>query len=198
MIRSLQARLGWCLLLCAAVALFCAPAPAQFIPGLAPTETEDLGDGLYAFRYGPYRNIFLVTDEGVIATDPLGPKKAEAMREAIANITDQPVKYVAYSHSHWDHAAGGRIFKDAGARFVAQEKCAENIAATPHPDVVPPNITFSDSYEIKLGGRSLALHYYGPSHDNCLVVMVARPANILFVVDIGSESRRIAHGTRGH
>jgi hypothetical protein len=145
-----------------------------------------LGDGLYAFRYNAYRNIFLVTDEGVIATDPLGVKEAAALREEIAKITDQPVKYVAYSHSHWDHVTGGQIFKDEGAQFVAHEKCLENITDTPHPDVVPPDITFSDNYKIELGGSSLELYYYGPSHDNCMVVMIARPANKLFVVDIGS------------
>ena len=98
------------------------PVHAQFIPGIPLMETEDLGGGLYAFRYGPYRNIFLVTDEGVIVTDPIDAKAAGPMREEIAKVTDRPVKYVAYSHSHWDHARGGKIFKDEGAQFIAQEK----------------------------------------------------------------------------
>ena len=154
----------------------------QQLPGFTLIETEDLGDGLYAFRYGPYRNIFIVTDEGVIATDPLGPKEAAALREEISKITDQPVKYVAYSHSHWDHASGGQILKDEGAQFVAQEKCAENIAETPHPDMVPPDITFTDSYSIKLGDHSLDLYWYGPSHDNFrwrrgYVLVARRPAS---------------------
>ena len=159
---------------------------AQFIPGLAPTELEDLGDGLYAFRAGPYRNIFLVTAEGVIVTDPLSADKAKLLREQIAAITDKPVKFVAYSHSHWDHVSGGQIFKDEGAEVVAQERCATNIEETPHPDVVPPDITFTDKYSIGLGDHSLDMHYFGPSHDDCMVVMIAKPANILFVVDIGS------------
>ncbi|MGA1873120.1 MAG: Ig-like domain-containing protein, partial [Thermoplasmatota archaeon] len=44
----------------------------------------------------------LVTDDGVIATDPLGVESAPLYREAIRAVTDQPVKYVIYSHSHWD------------------------------------------------------------------------------------------------
>jgi glyoxylase-like metal-dependent hydrolase (beta-lactamase superfamily II) len=161
-------------------------ASAQVIPGLAPTELEDLGDGLYAFRQGGYRNIFLVTSEGVIATDPLSTDKAKVLREEIAKITDKPVKFVAYSHSHWDHVSGGQIFKDEGAEVVAQERCATNIKETPHPDVVPPDITFKDKYSIELGDHSLDMYYFGPSHDDCMVVMIAKPANILFVVDIGS------------
>jgi len=184
--RSIQIRVLCCVALLTALTAFSTPTQAQFIPGIALTETEDLGNGLYAFRYGAYRNIFLVTDEGVIVTDPLGSKEAEVLRQEIAKITDKPVKYVAYSHSHWDHASGGKIFKDEGARFVAQEICAENISETPHPDVIPPDITFSDNYKIELGGHSLELYYFGPSHDDCMVVMVARPANILIVIDIGS------------
>ncbi|MGI9291490.1 MAG: MBL fold metallo-hydrolase [Gammaproteobacteria bacterium] len=162
------------------------PASAQFIPGIELIETEDLGDGLYAFRYGPYRNIFIVTDEGVIATDPLDRKAAKPLREAIANVTDLPVKYVAYSHSHWDHAAGGQPLKDEGAQFVAQRECLRNMAETRHPDVVLPDIVFDDSYSIKLGEHSLDMYFFGPSHDDCMVVMIAKPANILFVVDITS------------
>lgn len=162
------------------------PATAQFIPGIDLIQTDDLGDGLYAYRYGPYRNIFIVTDDGVIATDPLDVKAAGPMREAIAKLTDQPVKYVAYSHSHWDHASGGQIFKDEGATFVGQRECLKNMTETRHPDVVLPDIAFDDSYSIKLGNKSLDIYYFGPSHDDCMTVMIAKPANILFIVDITS------------
>ncbi len=162
------------------------PGHAQKYGADVTYSTEEIGEGLYTFLHGGHRNIFLVTDEGVIATDPLMVEAAAILRDEIAKVTDQPVRYVAYSHSHWDHAAGGKIFKDEGAQFVAQEKCLENMKLTPHRDVVPPDITFSDTYKIELGDSALELFYFGPSHDNCLVVMIARPANLLFVVDIAS------------
>jgi len=168
------------------VSLLSLSAQAQFIPGIELIQTDDLGDGLYAFRYGPYRNIFIVTDDGVIATDPLDIKAAGPLREAISNVTDKPVKYVAYSHSHWDHASGGQPLKDEGAQFVAQRECLRNMAETRHPDVVLPDIVFDDSYSIKLGEHSLDMYYYGPSHDDCMTVMIAKPANIMFIVDITS------------
>jgi len=148
-------------------------------------ETERITDNLYSFRHTFYRSIFIVTDDGIIATDPLAVEAGPILRQEIGKITDKPVKYVAYSHSHWDHAAGGQVFKDEGATFVAQEKCLENLKTTnPSPDVVMPDVTFSDSHVIELGGRSLELFYYGPSHDNCLSVMVVQPENILFIVDL--------------
>ena len=162
------------------------PASAQFIPGIDLIATDDLGDGLYAFRYGPYRNIFIVTDDGVIATDPLDVKAVGPLREAIAKVTDKPVKYVVYSHSHWDHASGGQVLKDEGAEFVAQRECLRNMAETRHPDVVLPDIVFDDSYSIVLGDHSLDMYYFGPSHDDCMTVMIAKPANIMLVVDFTS------------
>jgi glyoxylase-like metal-dependent hydrolase (beta-lactamase superfamily II) len=165
--------------------LLSANTSAQFVPpGIEPTETEKLAENLYAFRWGPYRSIFMVTDAGVIATDPISPEAAARYREEIAKITDLPVKYVVYSHAHWDHARGGKIFKDEGATFIAQERCVTNMAESPNTDIIPPDITFNDSYSVKLGGTSLDLHYFGPSHGTCLIVMIPRPHKMIYTVDI--------------
>ena len=72
------------LLIAMCLSILAIPASAQFIPGIELVQTDDLGDGLYAFRFGPYRNIFIVTDDGVIATDPLDMKAAAPYRAAIS------------------------------------------------------------------------------------------------------------------
>ncbi len=165
--------------------LLAGPAAAQFVPpGIAPTETEQLADNLYTFRHGAYRSLFMVTNEGVIVTDPLSPEAAADYRAAIAAVTDQPVRYVVYSHAHWDHARGGKIFKDEGAQFVAQERCVTNMQESPNADVVLPDITFRDQYSVTLGDSSLDLYYFGPSHGTCLIVMIPRPHKMIYTVDI--------------
>ncbi len=185
--RSLPV-LGWLLLLGSARADVISQSPEPLYPGapLQRWETEKIADDVYGFRYSVYRSVFMVTDEGVIVADPINVKAAAILHDEIRKLTDLPVKYVAYSHSHWDHAAGARVFKDEGATVVAQEQCAANLRENPHSDVVMPDVTFADYYRISLGGRSLDLHYFGPSHDNCLVVMRLLPANMLFVVDIAN------------
>ena len=55
---------------------------------------------------------------------------------------------------------------------------------TPNPDVLPPDITFKDRYSVRLGKGRWDLYYLGPSHDNCLIVMIPRPYPILYVVDV--------------
>jgi glyoxylase-like metal-dependent hydrolase (beta-lactamase superfamily II) len=149
-------------------------------------ETEQIAENVYAFRYSFYRTIFIVTEDGVIAADPLSVEAAPVMREEIRKITELPVKYVAYTHSHWDHAAGGQVFKDEGATFVAQQRCAANFTENPNPIVVTPDITFDDYHKIELGGESLEMFYFGPSHDNCLVAMLVTSSNQLLLTDIAN------------
>src|SRR5690606_32523288 len=129
------------------------------------------------------RTLFVVTGDGVIVADPLNDAAAREMRRQIARLTDQPVRYVAYSHSHFDHAAGGQVFKDEGATFVAHEQCARNWQESTRDDIVPADVTFSDRYTIELGGKSVEMRYFGPAHDNCMAALLIRPANLLLTVD---------------
>ena len=149
-------------------------------------EVEQVAENVYTFRYSFYRNFFVVTDEGVIATDPLSAEAGPIMQREIRKITDKPVKYVAYSHSHYDHVAGGQVFKDEGATFISQETCKANLEENPNPDVVMPDVTFDDYYKIELGGDAVELFYFGPSHDNCLVVMLIESSNQLFLTDLAN------------
>ena len=152
---------------------------------------KNIGNGLYMFRWWVYRNMFLVTDEGVIVTDPLNPKAAKLLQSEIRKITDQPVKYVVYSHNHHDHISGGSIFKEEGAKFVGHENIVKFLADHPSPMTPVPDITFKDRYTLKLGGRTLELEYYGPNHGDSLVVMRLPKEKILFIVDIVTP-RRVA------
>ncbi|MBX5492168.1 MAG: twin-arginine translocation signal domain-containing protein, partial [Chloroflexi bacterium] len=79
------------------------PAQAQ-VPASAPpsvAELQRLADDVYQWRIIGHNAIFIVTDEGVIATDPCGlivPRSPQMYRAAIAMVTDLPVRYVVYSH----------------------------------------------------------------------------------------------------
>jgi len=153
-----------------------------------------LGNGVYVFRWWVYRNIFIVTDEGVIVTDPMNPKAAKLLRAEIRKITDKPVKYVVYSHNHHDHISGGIVFKQEGAKFVGHENVLKELGDHQNAVTPLPDITFKDRYELTLGGRTLVLEYYGPNHGESLVTMRLPKEKILFIVDIVTP-RRVAFRT---
>lgn len=165
-----------------------AQAPLAALP--VPTQGWDvtqIGPGYYSFRYKGTRNVFLITRAGVIVTDPIEPAAARILRDEIRKLSDKPVKYVVYSHEHWDHILGGRIFKDEGARFISHANCVAHFKDRPNADLVMPDITFrGSSYDLRLGERTLRLRYLGRNHGDCLVIMTPDNINIPFIVDLAS------------
>ena len=83
---------------------------------LGQGETAKITDGVYAFNLGagelPYTSMFVVTGYGVMVIDPINSDSATALLQEIRKITDEPIKYVFYSHDHWDHTSGGQVFKN--------------------------------------------------------------------------------------
>lgn len=171
---------------------------AQELPTKEPIGGETFGhsvkqisDDLYVFRWWVYRNIFLITDEGVIVTDPMNPKAAKLLQSEIRKITDKPIKYVIYSHNHHDHISGGNIFKEEGAKFIGHKNLLKELTDHPNPVTPLPDITFYNNYTLKLGNRTVELFYFGPNHGESLIVMRIPKEKILFIVDIVTP-RRVA------
>jgi glyoxylase-like metal-dependent hydrolase (beta-lactamase superfamily II) len=159
------------------------PALAQ-MPLFATTKVEGT-DNVYVFRYQFHQSMFLVTPEGVIATDPISDNRpaAEAYLAEIRKITSQPIRYLIYNHHHPDHIAGGKPFKDAGAIVVAHRITKERLAAMARPDIVIPDETVEEKRTISLGGVEVELIYVGRNHsDNSLVLRLPRE-KLLFAVD---------------
>jgi len=98
-----------------------APAPLRFGNQIVP-----ITGNLYRAGNGLWHAIFLVTDAGIVLVDPLNPGFAAWLKEQLDERFDVPVKYVIYSHSHFDHVEGGAVFRDT-ATFIAQEGVRANL-----------------------------------------------------------------------
>ncbi len=159
-----------------------AQAPAQ--PTYSTTKVEGT-DNVYIFRYVGHQSMFIVTPAGVIATDPIGERRpaAKAYIEEIRKITKAPIKYVIYSHGHYDHVAGGQPFKDLGAVFIAHRNARNRIAALKPADVVVPDQVVDNQKIIRLGGTTLELDYVGRNHSDGMLVMRLPKEKIIFTVD---------------
>lgn len=155
-------------------------------PPFATTKVDGT-DNVYIFRNGNHQAMFVVTSEGVIATDPVAygrPTGGQTYLDEIRKVTDKPVKYVIYSHHHFDHIAGGKVFKDAGATFIAHHRAKQHLEVLQDPHTVLPDEVVSDKGRtIKLGGTVLELSYHGANHSDSTLVMRLPKEKILFVVD---------------
>ena len=165
-----------------------AAAQTQAPPPPLPYATTKVPgtDGVYIFRYQGHQAMFIVTPDGVIATDPIGERRpaAAAYIGEIRKITQAPIKYVIYSHSHYDHIAGGKPFKDLGAVFVSHINTKKVLEERKNPEVVIPDLVVDDNGgKLELGGTTLELLYLGKNHGDGSLIMRLPKEKIIFVVD---------------
>ena len=155
-------------------------------PAAPPFATTKVTDNVYVFRYGGHQSMFVVTSAGVIATDPIGygrPQAVVTYVDEIKKVSNQPIKYLIYSHQHFDHIAGGKPFKDAGATVIAHTRAKEWLLALRDPHTVLPDETVDTSRTITLGDTTLELSYLGPNHSDSTLVMRLPKQKVLFAVD---------------
>jgi glyoxylase-like metal-dependent hydrolase (beta-lactamase superfamily II) len=154
-------------------------------PQIETTKVEGT-DNVYIFRNGGHQSMFIVTKDGVIATDPIAYGRPTGGQDYVAEIkkvTDKPIKYLIYSHHHYDHIAGGKAFKDVGATIVAHKRAKERLAMLNDPNTPLPDQVVNDSGRtLKLGGTTLELKYLGLNHSDSNLVMRLPKEKIIFIV----------------
>jgi glyoxylase-like metal-dependent hydrolase (beta-lactamase superfamily II) len=99
---------------------------------------EQVAENVYRAANNSHRTILLVTDEGVILADPINAAFSTRLKQEIDDRFGVPVKYVLYSHHHWDHASGGAVFEDT-ATFIGHENMLEQLALPPMDTPLPAN-----------------------------------------------------------
>jgi len=153
-------------------------------------QTTEVAPGLYSFGDGFTFNAFMVTADGVVVMDSVNKDFAKASLEAIRKVTDKPIRYLVYSHSHYDHISGGDVFKAEGAKILSHEAAANWLKGHPSPDVSLPDETWSGSKsELKLGDSVINLLNFGPSHGEGMTVFVFPREKAIFTVDLVVPNR---------
>lgn len=165
-----------------AVLVFLSQAPMAWSQQAPVRGIERIAGDVYRFRDNYHYSVFMVTPEGVIATDPINADAARWLKGEIARRFNKPVKYLIYSHDHADHIAGGEVFADT-ATVLAHDNARAHIIGERRPTVAP-DITFSDRLTLTLGGKVVELIHLGPNHSDNMIVMRFPAERILFAVDI--------------
>ncbi len=144
-------------------------------------EITRIEGNLYRFQNNFHYSVFLVTGDGIIATDPINAEAAKWLEAELAARFAQPVKYLILSHDHADHSSGGEVFADT-AIVVAHENAKRTIVGENRPTAVP-DITFSDAMTIELGGQVVELSYVGRNHSDNMIVIRFPAERALLAVD---------------
>ena len=141
---------------------------------------------------------FLAGPQGVISIDSCSTeRRTRAYREAIAAVTQAPVRAVLNTHHHGDHTFGNCLFP--GAAIIAHERArAEAIAFGPPrelpfwdgPDwgdlaLDPPFITFTDEIAVHSGDvRAQVRHVGTAAHTTNDSVVWIPERSVLFCGDL--------------
>lgn len=157
---------------------------------------SEIRDKVYYVTDGIYQMMFIVTSDGVVAVDA-PPSFGKHILHAIKEVTDQPVKYVIYSHSHPDHIGSASVYP-ADAQFITSIKSAEELkkhnegknslpfgAFVGGKPVPKPTKTFNDSFTLTAGGRIIKiLHINQTAHSADDLIIFLPKEKIVMAVDI--------------
>jgi len=143
---------------------------------------EEISDGLYWVTDGAYNTMFLTTGQGVIAIDA-PPSIGENYLNAISEVTDEPITYVIYSHTHNDHIGAASIFPD-DVIYVSHKDVASTLTERNDTNRPVPSVTFDDMFVLEVGNQKLELKYGGPMHEPGNIFIYAPTQKVLMVVDV--------------
>lgn len=111
----------------------------------------------------------IVTDEGVVVVDALSSEAiARKVREAIAGVTSQPVRFLISSTFHDRFTGGNAVYRDAFrmghenyradlSRLLQNETPEQRRAKLPHQ-------TYRDRVTLHLGGKEIQVLHLGRAH----------------------------------
>ncbi len=176
-------------------ALTAGPAQAQLNPATAQVRATEIRDGIYMFM-GAGGNIGVSAgDDGVLIVDDQYAEMTAKIDAAIAEITDEPMRYVINTHWHWDHTGGNENYGNAGKTIIAHDNTyvrmseEQFVAAFNHtqpasPEVALPAITFNDKSTLHFNGLTINLVYVPDAHTDTDVFVHFVEANVIHSGDV--------------
>ena len=116
------------------------------------------------------------------------------VEDALAGLSDDPVKHLINSHWHFDHTDGNEWLHSVGAEITAHENTRKHLSVTtrvedwnftfpPSPAGALPTKLFNSEQTLHLNGATLALKYYPPAHTDSDISVHFTDADIIDVAD---------------
>ncbi|MFA5529690.1 MAG: MBL fold metallo-hydrolase [Thiohalomonadaceae bacterium] len=146
-------------------------------------------------------SIFVVTKEGVLVFDTGSSETiGQALRNTIAGVTDQPVRWVINSHAHGDHWLGNGAFAGDGIEIISSQVAQTRIqsegqewverfkrmtdGATGDSTVVAPNQGLREPLAREFGGVRVEVLFAGHSHSPGDIVFWLPNERVLLTGDV--------------
>lgn len=167
---------------------------AEFIPDGYHESLPDFGEkgyllkklapDVYFFSTGAYNTMFIATSKGVAVIDPIR-SKGHLLRKAILEVTDQPLKFMIYSHAHLDHIGDAHLFAN-DVQIIAHLDTRKRLERYKDPHRPIPQISFGKNYSLNLDGTRIDLIYPGEGHGKGNIMIHLPRQKVLMFVDVAT------------
>lgn len=93
-----------------------------------PRSFVQIKDDLWRAGNGNWWSLIYITPEGIVLVDPISTDFAGWVKAQLeTRFPGKRVRYIIYSHSHWDHAGGAGVFADSQPHIIGQERMLKNL-----------------------------------------------------------------------
>ena len=165
-------------------------------PSQAQIKTTDLGRRTYLLE-GQGGNILVAAgDDGIIMVDSELAPLHDKIKAAVAELSNQPVKYLIDSHFHGEQTGGNAPFHRDGAIVVAQDNVRVRLLAgttnglnynksAPAPaDAIPSETYVGGTKIVAIRGREALLTHATNAHTDGDSWIYLADANVIFTGDL--------------
>jgi glyoxylase-like metal-dependent hydrolase (beta-lactamase superfamily II) len=154
------------------------PAPAVFTPLRRNV-------GIFHQRGGTIG--WLVNGDGVVVVDTQFADTAPNLLSGLKERTPRQIDVVINSHHHPDHTGGNGVMKAAAKQIVAHERSAQNqknAAQRGNAQVTLPDVTFPETWSVRIGDETVRARHWGPAHTGGDVSIHFEQANVVHLGDL--------------
>jgi glyoxylase-like metal-dependent hydrolase (beta-lactamase superfamily II) len=153
------------------------PAPAVFTPLRRNV-------GIFNQRGGTIG--WLINNDGVLVVDSQFADTAPNLLAGLKQRTPRQIDVLINSHHHPDHTGGNGVLRSA-KQIVAHARSLENQRAQAErakTETTLPDLTFPDTWSVKLGDETVRAKHWGPAHTGGDASIHFEQANIVHLGDL--------------
>lgn len=156
--------------------------------------SEKVAGNVYVL-FGAGGNIGVsVGDDGVFIVDDQFAPLTEKIKTAIADLSDQPIRFAINTHFHGDHTGGNENLGREGTVIVAHDNVRIRMAAgsfikafnnrtEPQVGAALPVVTFNDQASLHLNGEQARMHHVSNAHTDGDSIVHFEGSNVVHMGD---------------